>query len=69
MALRRFRYRMQHNWFTALQMGLLVPIFNQEVTPGDTWSGRSTALVRMAPLELPTMMQASININFFFVPQ
>ena len=68
MALRRYRYRMQHTWLTSQDFGYINPIFCQEVTPGDTWGGSSTILVRMAPIDRPVFLQIAINVHFFFVP-
>lgn len=68
MAIRRYRYPMRHHWQTTADFGNLVPIFHQEVTPGDTWSGRSSGLVRVTPFQRPTFMQANIGVYFFFVP-
>ena len=68
MALRRFRYAMKHNWLTAVDIGQLVPIFSQEVTPGDTWSGSSFGLFRVLPMDKPAFVALNIHVHFFFIP-
>lgn len=59
---------MHHQWLTAPRIGHLTPIFCQEVTPGDTWSGSSVGVFRLAPLDVPAYMSLSVFVHFFFVP-
>ncbi len=68
MAIRRYPYSMHHVWVTAGEMGKLYPCFVQEVTPGDTWQGRSMLLTRMAPIVRPAYVTLQINVHYFFVP-
>ena len=67
MAIRRYKYRMHHSWLTGLRLGKVTPVFLQEVTPGDTWSGVSNALFRLAPMDYPAFTALSVHIHFFFV--
>lgn len=66
--MKRFKYRMHHQWPTDLDIGVLTPCFMQEVTPGDTWSGSSFGVYRLAPLDAPTFITLNIYKKFFFVP-
>lgn len=66
--MKRFRYGMHHQWITALRIGELMPIFHQEVTPGDTWQGRSTGVFRLAPMDFPAYMSLKVFVHYFFVP-
>jgi hypothetical protein len=66
--MKRYRYKMHHQWLSAPNIGVLDPIFIQEVTPGDTWQGHSTAIHRMAPMNAPAYMNLKIHTGFFFVP-
>ena len=66
--MKKYKYSMHHQWVADLRIGELTPVFCQEVTPGDTWSGTSTAIIRMAPLDLPTYMSLKYYVKFFFVP-
>lgn len=59
---------MKHQWITDPRIGQIVPTFMQEVTPRDTWQGRSTAIFRLAPLDFPAYMSLNIFVSFFFVP-
>lgn len=59
---------MKHHWITSGYIGQLQPCFIQEVTPGDTWAGKTTVIARLAPLDSPTFMQLKSHIHFFYVP-
>lgn len=49
-------------------MGELVPIFAEEVMPGDVWKMKSMALVRLQPMIAPIMHNINIFTHYFFVP-
>ena len=68
MALRRYPYKMHHTWLTAATIGRIQPIFLQEVTPGDSWNGSSSFLVRVAPMDFPAFVAFTIHVHYFFVP-
>lgn len=68
MAVRRFKYRMHHTWVTAGGLGYVQPFFHQEVTPGDTWRGHTSGILRMAPLDQPVMTAIKASYYYFFVP-
>lgn len=68
MAIRRYRYAMHHQWVTEFGIGSLYPIFCQEVTPGDSWSGHSSGIVRLAPMVRPAMATLTMHVHYFFVP-
>jgi hypothetical protein len=59
---------MQHHWLTNLNIGNLIPCFLQEVTPGDTWNGSSTAVFRLSPMDYPALTQLKVFVKFFYVP-
>jgi hypothetical protein len=66
--MKRYKYQMHHQWMQDLDIGVLTPTFIQEVTPGDTWSGRSFSVFRMAPLDAPSFVTLRLYQKFFFVP-
>lgn len=66
--MKRYKYGMKHRWTSSTKFGQLKPIFMQEVTPGDTWSGSSLGIFRMAPLDVPTYTNTKIFVHYFFVP-
>jgi len=56
------------NKFT-FDAGYLVPVFVDEIIPGDTFDCRMTAITRMlSPLERPIMDNMFLESFFFFVP-
>lgn len=48
--------------------GTLVPVFLQEILPGDSWSVKMSALVRLATPIVPVMDNIDLQSFFFFVP-
>lgn len=68
MALRRYKYRMRHTWVTSGWTGSILPCFCQEVTPGDTWQGISTGIVRLGPMNYPAFTQIKLETFYFYVP-
>ena len=52
----------------SLNMGDLVPMFCQEVVPGDTFQVNSECLMRLAPMVAPMMHRVDVTMHFFFVP-
>ena len=53
---------------TTFDIDTLVPIFLDEVLPGDTFSLKSTHLCRLTTLVQPLMDNLQLSIQFFFVP-
>lgn len=66
--MKRYKYNMHNQWITASRIGELLPVFHQEVTPGDTWRGRSFGVFKLAPLNFPAYMSLKVFVHFFFVP-
>lgn len=53
---------------TTFDAGDLIPIYVDEVLPGDTFSMDMSALVRMTTPIFPTMDNAAIDFYFFYTP-
>jgi len=64
----RSAFRMQRSLKTAFDAGFLVPVFCEEVLPGDTFSVRMTAFARLATPIFPVMDNLHLESFFFFVP-
>ena len=60
--MKRSKHSLSHQKLTSFNKGLLVPIGLVEVIPGDTLQQATTALLRMAPMEGPTMHQVEARI-------
>lgn len=53
---------------TSFNVGDLVPVFLDEVLPGDTFQVDTNKLVRMQPLVAPVMDNLYLDTYYFFVP-
>lgn len=53
---------------TSLDSGLVVPLWVEEVLPGDTFRVKTTILMRLATLLYPLMDNLYLDVHFFFVP-
>lgn len=67
-AMQRSVFDRSHGHKTTFSAGYLVPIFVDEVLPGDTFNLRMTALARMATPVFPIMDNLYLESFFFFVP-
>lgn len=50
------------------KFGTLVPIYLQDVIPGDRFNVTTEMLVRLQPLTAPVMHRVDVNTHYFFVP-
>lgn len=64
----RSSFRRQSTHKTTLNSANLVPIFVDEVLPGDTFSLNATLFARMATPVFPIMDNLHLDTFFFFVP-
>lgn len=53
---------------TTFDTGYLVPVFVDEILPGDTMSVRATFFARLAPLVFPIMDNVYLDTFWFFIP-
>lgn len=66
--LQRSKFQRDFNHKTTFKEGDLVPVYFDEVLPGDTFSVDSSFLIRMSTPIFPVMDNAAIDLYFFFVP-
>lgn len=64
----RSSFTVQKTHKTTFDAGYLIPIYLDEVLPGDTHSLRMTAFTRLATPLYPTMDNLHLDTFFFFVP-
>lgn len=64
----RSRFDIQHTHKTTFDAGYLVPIYVDEVMPGDSFSLQMTAFCRLATPLFPVMDNLYLDSFFFFVP-
>jgi hypothetical protein len=66
--IRRSRFKRDFNLLTTINEGDLVPIYCDEVLPGDTAKISMNALIRMSTPLYPVMDNCNCDFYFFFVP-
>lgn len=64
----RSKFDRSHQLLTTINEGELVPIYYDEVLPGDTVRVRLNGLIRMSTPIYPVMDNAYMDTYFFFVP-
>lgn len=64
----RSSFMMQHTHKTTFDAGYLIPVYVDEVLPGDSFSLQMTAFARMATPLFPLMDNMRLDSFFFFVP-
>lgn len=64
----RSNFDRSHGYKTSLDAGYLVPIFCDEILPGDTCKLSMTGFARLATPIYPLMDNMFLDMQFFFVP-
>lgn len=64
----RSRFDRSHGLKTTFDAGFLIPVYWDEVLPGDTFEMSSTAFARLATPLKPIMDNLYLDTHFFFVP-
>nr|DAM31245.1 MAG TPA: Capsid protein [Microviridae sp.] len=64
----RSAFRMRHSHKTTFDAGYLVPLYCEELVPGDQYSGVMHAMARLATPITPFMDDLTFETFFFFVP-
>lgn len=64
----RSSFNVQHNHKTTFDAGYLIPIYLNEVLPGDTFNVQMTAFTRLSTPLFPVMDNLHLDSFFFFVP-
>lgn len=66
--IQRSKFDRSHGLKTTFDAGLLIPIFVDEVLPGDTFTLNQTSFARLATPLKPLMDNLKLDTHFFFVP-
>src|SRR5260221_13480346 len=66
--IQRSSFDRSHGFKTTFDSGFLVPIFIDEVLPGDTFNLKLTAFARLSTPIKPIMDNMYLDTFFFFVP-
>lgn len=64
----RSRFKREYTHKTTIDSGYLIPVYVDEVLPGDTFNLSMTAFARMATPIFPIMDNMYLDSFFFFVP-
>ena len=64
----RSKFNRDRYYKSTFNAGLLIPIFLDEVLPGDTFSVSTTSFARLSTLITPFMDNLYLDFFFFFVP-
>lgn len=64
----RSKFDRSHGFKTTLDAGYLVPIFVDEVLPGDSFTLKENLFGRLATPEFPFMDNLFLDTFYFFVP-
>lgn len=64
----RASFKMERTYKTTFDAGWLVPVFCEEILPGDTFNVKMTAFARLATPIFPVMDNLHLDSFFFFVP-
>ena len=66
---KRTRYQWHHHWLTTTYSGDLIPVFCEDVVPGDTWGpGQQSVHIRAGAVDQPAFALLECIVHFFFVP-
>lgn len=66
--IKRNAFDLTHEKKLSCNMGDIVPIYLQEVVPGDKFRVSSEQLIRLAPMIAPMMQRVNVFTHFFWVP-
>ncbi len=66
--MQRSTFNRNHSLKTSFNVGDIIPIFCDEVLPGDTFNVKTSKVVRMQSLITPLMDNMYLDTYFFFVP-
>lgn len=62
------KFDLTHEKKLSCNMGDLVPVYVQEIVPGDKFRVSSEVFMRLAPLVSPIMHRLNVSVHYFFVP-
>lgn len=62
------KFDLSHERKFSLKMGELIPVYVQDVVPGDKFRVSSEVFMRFAPMLAPVMHRINVFVHYFFVP-
>ena len=64
----RSKFDRSHSLVTTFDTGRLIPLYWDEVLPGDTWKVKTSKVIRMQTLMHPIFSNVYFDTYYFFVP-
>jgi hypothetical protein len=61
-------FDLSHDVKLSLDMGQLIPIYVEDIIPGDRFKVRTEVMLRFAPMLAPIMHRVNVYTHFFFIP-
>lgn len=61
-------FDLSHEKKLSFNMGELIPIYSEDIIPGDKFRLNSELIMRLAPMVAPMMHRVNVFTHFFFVP-
>lgn len=61
-------FDLSHDVKLSLDMGQLIPIYVEDIVPGDKFRVRTEVMLRFAPMLAPIMHRVNVYTHFFFIP-
>lgn len=61
-------FDLSHNKKLSFNFGELVPVYRQEILPGDQFRVSTNLLIRLAPMPTAPMVEFEATLHYFFVP-
>lgn len=62
------KFDLSHERKLTANMGVLTPIYVQDVVPGDKFRVSTEIMMRLAPMLAPVMHRMNVFVHYFFVP-
>lgn len=66
--MKRSKHQLSRYQLATCDMGQLIPVGLTEILPMDTVRCRSSALIRVSPMQAPVMHPVTVRLHHFFVP-
>lgn len=61
-------FDLSHERKLSLKSGSLIPIYMDEIVPGDQFRVKTELMLRMAPMVAPVMHRFNVYVHYFFTP-
>lgn len=63
-----YAYDLSHEKKLSFKLGQLIPIYWEDISPGDKFKVRSEVFIRFAPMLAPILHRVNATVHYFWVP-